>query len=180
MPKVWGFILSEGNALMADIYISLGTNIEREHYLQLGLTALFNTFGKLTLSSLFESEAVGFDGPAFYNMVIGVTTEQTIEQVAKNLRQIEYDHGRALNAEKYSPRTLDLDLLLYDDLILQQPTQIPRDEITKNAFVLWPLAEIAGNEIHPVNKQSYQQLWQNYDKNYQQLRKMPFTWQGTL
>lgn len=165
---------------MADIYISLGTNIDRDNYLHLGLNALFTSFGPLTLSSLFESEAVGFDGPAFYNMVIGATTTQSIEQVAANLRKIEYDHGRALDAEKYSPRTLDLDLLLYDDLILQQPAQIPRDEITKNAFVLWPLAEIAGDKIHPINKQSYRQLWHNYDKHHQQLRKMPFTWQGTL
>ena len=164
---------------MADIYISLGTNIDRDNYLQLGLNALFATFGPLTLSSLFESEAVGFEGPAFYNMVIGATTTQSIEQVAANLRKIEYDNGRALDAEKYSPRTLDLDLLLYDDLILQQPAQIPRDEITQNAFVLWPLAEIAGDRIHPIYKQSYNELWQQYDKP-QQLRKMPFTWQGTL
>lgn len=165
---------------MAKIFISLGTSIEREKYLLAGLTALQQCFGKLTLSSLFESEAVGFQGPDFYNMVIGAQTEQTVTQVAKALREIEIAHGRLANASKYSARTLDLDLLLYNDDILITPVQIPRDEITKNAFVLWPLAEIAGHKIHPISQQSYQQLWQQYDKNKQQLIKLPFTWQDAL
>jgi len=161
---------------MAQIYISLGTNINRDFYLRQGLSALQQAFGELILSSLFESEAVGFMGSSFYNMVIGITTELSIEDVAKTLRDIEYANGRELNAKKFSPRTLDLDLLLYDDLVLAQPAQIPRDEITKNAFVLWPLAEIAAQLKHPILQQSYQQLWQEYDQGSQQLKKIPFSW----
>jgi 2-amino-4-hydroxy-6-hydroxymethyldihydropteridine diphosphokinase len=163
---------------MADIYISLGTNIEREHYLNQGLNALAATFGKLTLSSLFESEAVGFSGSAFYNLVIGISTTLAVEQVAESLRKIEFANGRCVNAKKFSPRTLDLDLLLYDDLVLTTPAQIPRDEITKNAFVLWPLAEIAPLLKHPILAKNYQQLWQDYDQSSQQLRKLPLAWQA--
>jgi len=163
---------------MAQIYISLGTNINRDFYLTQGLNALSKQFGKLDLSSLFESEAVGFSGSPFYNMVIGVVTSLSVEKVAKVLRNIEFAHGREHNAKKFSPRTLDLDLLLYDNLVLTTPAQLPRDEITKNAFVLWPLAEIAPQLQHPILKQNYQQLWRNFDQSSQSLRKLPFTWQA--
>lgn len=161
---------------MAEIYISLGSNINRQYHVEKGLDALAELFGSLSLSSLFESEAVGFAGKPFYNMVIGATTERSLTEVAQALRDIEYANGRSKDAKKFSPRTLDLDLLLYDDVIAKQPAQIPRDEITKNAFVLWPLAEIAGELVHPVIGESYQELWQEYDKNQQQLNKVPLMW----
>jgi len=161
---------------MAEIYISLGSNINRQHYIDQGLNALADAFGVLTLSSLFESEAVGFAGKAFYNMVVGINTEQSLSEVAATLRGIEFAHGRCQNAKKFSPRTLDLDLLLYDDVIADSPAQIPRDEITKNAFVLWPLAELAGHLLHPVIGLSYDELWRQYDKNQQQLKKVPLVW----
>ena len=161
---------------MAEIYISLGSNINRQYHVEKGLNALAELFGSLSLSSLFESEAVGFAGKPFYNMVIGTMTERSLAEVAQALRDIEYANGRSKDAKKFSPRTLDLDLLLYDDVIAKQPAQIPRDEITKNAFVLWPLAEIAGELVHPVIGESYQVLWQEYDKNQQQLNKVPLMW----
>jgi 2-amino-4-hydroxy-6-hydroxymethyldihydropteridine diphosphokinase len=161
---------------MADIFISLGTNVQREQNLRSGLIALQQAFGALQLSSLFESDAVGFHGNAFYNLVIGASTDYSVQQVAELLRDIEYLHGRPEQAKKYSPRTLDLDLLLYEQLILTQPAQIPRDEITSNAFVLWPLAELAPQHMHPILQESYQQLWQRFDKSSQPIRKVPFTW----
>lgn len=165
---------------MADIYISLGSNVERKYHVQQGLKALANAFDlpfeQLKLSSLFESEAVGFSGNAFYNMVIGINTSNTVEQVAKKLRKIEFSYGRDEDAKKFSPRTLDLDLLLYDELIIDTPAQLPRDEINKNAFVLWPLSEIAPQLIHPIIKQNYLTLWQSYDKNYQQLKIVGNCW----
>ncbi|XPF93859.1 2-amino-4-hydroxy-6-hydroxymethyldihydropteridine diphosphokinase [Colwellia sp. RE-S-Sl-9] len=161
---------------MSYLYISLGSNINREYHVKHGLTELAKVFGALTLSSLYESKAVGFDGSDFYNMVIGVETSKTIEEVAKTLRTIEFKYGREQQAKKFSPRTLDLDLLLFDELILNTPAQIPRDEITKNAFVLWPLAEIAESLKHPVTNQSYGQLWQNFDKASQSITQIPFSW----
>jgi len=165
---------------MADIYISLGSNVNREYHVQQGLKALSDTFNlpfkHLVLSSLFESEAIGFSGNAFYNMVIGLQTQYSLEQVAKKLRNIEMNYGRELKAKKFSPRTLDLDLLLFDDLITDSPAQLPRDEINTNAFVLLPLSEIAPTLIHPVLQKSYQTLWQNYDKSSQQLEKVSDEW----
>lgn len=165
---------------MADIYISLGSNVERKYHVQQGLNALAVAFDlpfkQLKLSSLFESEAIGFSGNAFFNMVIGIQTSHSVEQVAIKLRDIEFSYGRTNDAKKFSPRTLDLDLLLYDDLIINSPAQLPRDEIDKNAFVLWPLSEVAPQAVHPIINQSYYTLWQNYDKNYQQLKIVDNCW----
>ncbi len=165
---------------MTTIYISLGSNVEREYHVKCGLEALANAFNlpfsALKLSSLFESEAIGFTGKPFYNMVIALECLHSVEQVATILRDIEFSYGRSANAKKFSPRTLDLDLLLFDDLITETPAQLPRDEIDKNAFVLWPLSEIAPNLIHPTLNKSYQNLWQGYDKSRQQLRIVEKCW----
>lgn len=165
---------------MAQIYISLGSNIKREHFVTQGLLSLAKAFDlpfeQLTLSSLFESEAVGFDGATFYNMVIGINCLKSVDEVAEILRAIEYAHGREQNAKKFSPRTLDLDLLLYDNLVIELPAQLPRDEITKNAFVLWPLSQVAPELIHPIVKQSYRQLWQSYNKEKQTISIVENCW----
>jgi 2-amino-4-hydroxy-6-hydroxymethyldihydropteridine diphosphokinase len=161
---------------MASIYISLGSNIDREYNISEGVKVLSEVFSSITLSSLFESKAVGFKGAAFYNMVIGAYTEKSIEQVANELREIEFAYGRSINAKKFSPRSLDLDLLLFDDLIIEEPAQLPRAEIITNAFVLWPLSQIAPQLKHPILKQSYADLWQNYDKKSQQLLIIDNCW----
>ncbi len=163
---------------MARIYISLGSNIEKERYVDLGLTSLAKVLGALDISSLYECEAVGFEGPEFYNLVVGADTSMSLEQLAQALKEIEYSHGRSPDAKKFSPRTLDLDLLLYDDLITDDLAQLPRAEILHNAFVLWPLAEIAGHLVHPIVKKSYYQLWQDFDKTTQKISQLPLTWQS--
>ncbi len=163
---------------MAQIYISLGSNVERERYVNLGLDALAQLLGPLNVSSLYACEAVGFTGPEFYNLVVGAQTSLPLLALSEALRQIEYDNGRCPNAKKYSPRTLDLDLLLYDDVITQAPVILPRPEITTSAFVLRPLCEIAGSLFHPQLKQSYQQLWQDFDQSSQHIIQHPLTWQA--
>ncbi|MGS0677198.1 2-amino-4-hydroxy-6-hydroxymethyldihydropteridine diphosphokinase [Shewanella sp. 0m-4] len=161
---------------MAKIFISLGSNIEPERHLKAALTDLNDYFDALELSSVFESEAVGFEGTNFLNMVVAAQTELPIAEVVSTFKQIEQNHGRVKGAKKFAPRTLDLDLLLYDDTVTTQPIELPRAEILYNAFVLWPLAEIAPSLIHPVVQQSYQALWDNYDKSQQSLWPVEFSW----
>jgi len=146
-------------------YISIGSNIEREHNVHSSLVALEKQFGKLVISSIYESEPVGFTGDAFYNLMVGFESNLEVKAVAKQLRQIELDHGRTRDSQKFSARSLDLDLILYGDLIIHDGRlQIPRDEIERYAFVLEPLAEIAPNLTHPVSHISYAQLWAEFDK----------------
>lgn len=156
-------------------YISIGSNIDKDNNILASLKALENLFGKLTVSSVYESEPVGFSGDTFYNIVVGFDSDLDVKTVAKHLRQIELDQGRTRDCKKFSSRTLDLDLILYGDLILSDGRlQIPRDEIERYAFVLEPLAEIAGNLQHPVSHIRYAELWEKFDKfNLGQKRVTP-------
>ncbi len=155
---------------MSRIYISIGSNIEAEKHVRLAVAELQQHYGEVLLSSVYESEAVGFEGDNFLNMVAGVDTDESVQTVSVVLHDIEDRHGRLRDGPRFSARTLDLDLLLYDDLVINEDgLQIPRDEITKNAFVLWPLAELDPGFRHPVNGQSIAELWENYDRSSQVL-----------
>lgn len=160
---------------MAWIFISIGSNEERSEKIRAARNALAQAYGDLIVSSVYESEAVGFEGPAFYNLVIGAQTLESPTQVDARLKQIEQENGRIRNCPKFSNRKLDLDLLLYDELVQPQGPTLPRPEITENAFVLWPLAELVPNKIHPVIHKSYAELWRDYDKE-QKLQKIDFLW----
>jgi 2-amino-4-hydroxy-6-hydroxymethyldihydropteridine diphosphokinase len=158
------------------IYISVGSNVEREQHVRAGLQAMYLAFGELSLSSVYESEAVGFSGSHFYNLVVRAHTSQTVQQVCARLKKIEEENHRVRGDKKFAPRTLDLDLLLYDELVDDSLVELPRAEILFNAFVLQPLAEIAANEIHPLVGNTYQSLWNDYDKSKQKLWPIEFIW----
>lgn len=147
-------------------YISIGSNIEKEKNILSALRALAMFFGGLVVSSTYETEAVGFTGDTFHNLIVGFDSDLDVKTIAEQLRQIELDHGRTRECKKFSSRTLDLDLILYGDLVITEGRlQIPRDEIERYAFVLEPLAEIAGDLRHPASKISYRELWERFDKS---------------
>jgi len=146
-------------------FISVGSNINKAHNVASSLRALTKQFGELILSDLYETEAVGFDGDNFYNLIVKFNSSLDAKAVAKLLRKIELEHGRTRDSRKYAARTLDLDLILYGDLIIREGRlQIPRDEIERYAFVLEPLAQVAPNLLHPISHKSYAYLWSKYDK----------------
>lgn len=160
---------------MAKIYISIGSNIDAEKNIRLAIHALQDHYGKLILSSVYESEAVGFEGDNFLNLVVGLNTEEDVYTVAATLRKIEDENGRDRSGPRFSSRIVDLDLLLYDDLIIKEDNlEIPRDEITKNAFVLLPLDEIAPQLIHPVSGKTMCDHWINFNKESQKLWAINF------
>lgn len=165
---------------MHRVYLSLGSNIEREHYIRAALDALSRLFGRLQISSVYESEAVGFKGDNFYNLVVGIETDLDVAALSTSLKRIEDDNGRERSGPRFSGRTLDIDILTYDELT--EPVagvQLPRDEILNNAFVLLPLAEIAPDDLHPVLKRPYAELWQTYDRA-QKLWPIDFSWRGRV
>ena len=164
---------------MARVYLSLGSNIDRERNIRGAITALRERYGELSISRVFESASVGFEGEDFYNLAVGLDTSDDVATVNQAIHEIEDHYGRERQGPRFSSRTLDIDLLLYDDLVLQQgKLELPRDEITKNAFVLWPLAEIAAAVIHPVLQLSMAQLWSEFDKNKQALHPVTFDFEG--
>jgi 2-amino-4-hydroxy-6-hydroxymethyldihydropteridine diphosphokinase len=160
---------------MPRVYVSVGSNIERERHVRSAVKALRERFGKLTVSRVFESEAVGFAGDDFFNLVVGFDTDVPVFDVVAGLRDIELVHARDRRAPRFSSRTLDLDLLLYGDLVMDElGIRLPRDEITRYAFVLGPLAEIAGEMQNPLDGRSFADMWRDFDQDSQVMRPVEF------
>ena len=135
---------------MAKAYLSLGSNEQPEHYLQLAVNALRETFGDIILSDWVHTKAVGFDGPDFINGAAIIETDMDVYQLNDWLHALEDANSRRRDVPRFSNRTLDIDIIFFDDLILQGPgnLQIPRPEL-KHAFVLGPLAQIAPDYVNP-------------------------------
>lgn len=155
---------------MARVYLSLGSNIDRESNIRSGLIELERQFGPLLLSPVYESEAVGFDGEPFLNLVAGLDTGLSAGELARRLHDIEVRHGRVRHERKFSSRTLDIDILTRGDAVGEiEGIRLPRGEILKHAFVLRPLADLAPEERHPELGRTYRQLWEESDFSGQRL-----------
>ena len=161
------------------VYLSLGSNINRDHHLRAALDALSQAFGQLMISRVYESESVGFSGDNFYNLAVGLDSNLPVSSLATMMHTIEDNNGRQRNGVRFGPRTLDIDILTYgncqgtiDDIAL------PRDEILENAFVLFPLADIAGDDKHPVCGRPYRELAEQFNKPQQKLWPVDFIWAG--
>ena len=157
---------------MAQVYISVGSNIDRRRNIAAALQILTDTYGELQQSSVYESAAVGFDSAPFYNLVLGFSTQQSPQAVHEQLHSIENRCGRQRTAA-LSARTLDLDLLLYDDRVMTEGKLVlPRDDINRYAFVLRPLAEIAAAARHPVTGVTFKDMWAAFDDETQPLTRV--------
>lgn len=160
---------------MPRVYLSLGSNIDRERHLRAALQELEERYGPLLISTVYESEAVGFAGDNFYNLVVGLDTDLGVGELAAELRAIEAAHGRERGGPRFAPRTLDIDILTYGNACGEMDgISLPRDEILKNAFVLRPLADIAPNDRHPETVRPYAEHWEAYDHSRQKLWPIDF------
>lgn len=148
-----------GTARMPTAWLSLGSNLEPERHLRAALAELRERFGAIRVSPTYRFPAIGFDGPEFLNLAVGVDSD--LDPFALNdwLHALEDRHGRRRDVPRFSSRTLDVDIVLFDDLVLQGPDhlEIPRKELAE-AFVLKPLADIAPEVREPVSGRTLRQL----------------------
>ncbi|MDH3338172.1 MAG: 2-amino-4-hydroxy-6-hydroxymethyldihydropteridine diphosphokinase [Gammaproteobacteria bacterium] len=155
---------------MAKVYLGLGSNINAEENLRRGIRELRRRFGQLDVSSVYRSAAVGFEGDDFLNLVVGLDTDETPLDINGQIEAIHRIVGRQRGEERFSSRALDIDLLLYDDLILHEPPLcLPRTDVLDYSFVLRPLAELAPDLTHPETGRTLAEHWQAFDERSQPL-----------
>ncbi len=149
---------------MTQAYLSIGSNIDRDRNVRSAAAELRVRWPSVVFSTVYETAAVGFAGEDFYNLVATFRADEPLDAVLATLREIEHAHGRRRGASRFSARTLDLDLLLWGDAVLDgDPITLPRQEILKFDFVLRPLAELAPQGRHPERGETFRQLWADFD-----------------
>ncbi|MGH8378470.1 MAG: 2-amino-4-hydroxy-6-hydroxymethyldihydropteridine diphosphokinase [Gammaproteobacteria bacterium] len=148
---------------MTDIFVGIGSNVEPERRVREAVQGLRQRFGALRISPVYQNPAVGFKGDDFLNLVVTFESSESVTAVHVALDEIESRSGRLRGGPRFAPRTLDLDLLLYGNLISEAPIRLPRREILKYAYVLKPLADIAPERRHPLTGQSFASHWREFD-----------------
>jgi len=140
--------------------LSLGSNVDPETHLRAAIAALRARFDDVVVSAVYRFPAVGYTGPDFLNAATTLRTDLAPEQLNDWLHALEDAHGRDRSGPRYSDRTLDIDIVLFDDAVLDAAgnLRIPRDEL-RHAFVLRPAAEIAPDWRHPLDGTPLAQLW---------------------
>lgn len=148
---------------MTAVYVAAGSNVEPEKHLSVALRALAAAYGPMTLSPAYKNKAVGFEGADFINLVVGFNTEDSVADVRRQLQKIEAACDRPPDASKWAPRTMDLDILLFGDLVSNQPgLVIPRPDLVKRPYMLKPMADIAPDVRHPMLDKTMRELWESF------------------
>jgi 2-amino-4-hydroxy-6-hydroxymethyldihydropteridine diphosphokinase len=159
---------------MALVYLGIGSNLQPKTNFRLALRELSNRFSVLQVSPVYRNQPVGFEGADFLNAVVCVETDLCPQKVCQELEDIHDIAGRARGGTRLQSRTLDIDLLLYDDLVIdEKPVSVPRSDILDYAFVLRPLVDIAPDLKHPQSGRTLSQHWDDIDAAAHPLHKEP-------
>ena len=159
---------------MSIAWLGLGSNVNAENHIRSGISELEQKFEGVSFSPVYSSTSVGFDGDDFINLVARVETDMQPVELRQYLRDLEDRYDRKRNVPKFSDRSLDIDILLYDDLVLLSPVlELPRAEILKFSHVLKPLADLDPDLIHPIQLRSMAEIWESSGLDHECLRLLP-------
>ena len=149
---------------MPDVFVAAGSNVEPIEHLSRALQALADSYDELKVSPAYRNAAVGFTGEDFINVVVGFRTDEPVQRVRARLQEIEASCGRPPGAPKWAPRTMDLDILLYGDVVSDEPGLVlPRPDLVRRPYMLKPRADIAPECVHPTLQKTMRELWQSLD-----------------
>ena len=150
---------------MTKVFFGVGSNIKPEENIVLAVREIKDIFDDVIVSPVYKNKSVGFEGNDFLNLVISCSTKMSVYDIGDFIEQVHNLSGRKKKSNKYLSRTLDIDLLMFGDHIIQDSKiHIPRDDILKYSFVLKPLVDIAPESIHPITKSSFSEHWDRMDK----------------
>ena len=159
---------------MPRVYVAAGSNIDAARNLARATALLEQRFGTLTASPWYRNAAVGFEGDDFINFVVGFDSPLPVEAVVAQLRAVELACGRPREAPKWAPRAMDLDILLYGDLVCERPGLVlPRPDLLLRPYMLGPLADVAPDLRHPVAGATITELWQRFDRGAHAMHPVP-------
>jgi 2-amino-4-hydroxy-6-hydroxymethyldihydropteridine diphosphokinase len=149
---------------MSNVYVAIGSNVNAAENVAKAARELKRIFPDARFSSWYRNQAVGFEGDDFINGVVGFTTDLPLHSVIAQLHAVEALCDRPRDAPRWAPRTMDLDVLLYDDLVCSEPKlKLPRPDLLKRPYMLGPLAEISPEVVHPTAQQTIGELWARFD-----------------
>ncbi|MGH8327145.1 MAG: 2-amino-4-hydroxy-6-hydroxymethyldihydropteridine diphosphokinase [Steroidobacteraceae bacterium] len=150
---------------MPQVYVAAGSNVDPERHLAQAVRELEREFGALRCSPWYRNAAVGFEGEDFINFAVGFESALPVREVLARLHRIEERCGRPRQAPKWAPRAMDLDILLYGDLVCAEPgLTLPRPDLMQRAYMLGPLADLAPSVVHPTAGITIGELWERFDR----------------
>lgn len=159
---------------MPQVYVAAGSNVAPEKSLARAIAALAREFPGAAFSAWYRNRAVGFAGDDFINLVAGFATQLPVGAVVAKLHAIESACGRPRGAARWAPRAMDLDVLLYGDLVCDEPgLQLPRPDLLRRAYMLGPLAQLAPHAVHPTTHLTIGELWRRFDQSAHPLVPVP-------
>jgi len=161
---------------MATVYLGLGSNIDPEKNLRFAIGELRRHFGELRLSNVYRNRPVGFQGADFLNLVVGLESDESPAEIHGTIDAIHDRVGRTRGGEKFASRPLDIDLLLYDDLVADgPPVRLPRPDVLEYSFVLLPMTELAPDYVHPETGHTLAEHWQECDAGRHPMMRVDVT-----
>lgn len=162
---------------MATVYLGLGSNMARRKNLRVAICELRKRYGDLDISPVYKSAAVGFLGKDFLNLVVRLESQHSPLEICDEIEAIHNVAGRERSSHKWESRPLDIDLLLYNDLIRDvRPVRVPRSDILRYSFVLRPMAELAPDLVHPMTGRTMREHWMNFDASSHPLEEISVDW----
>lgn len=158
---------------MTGVYVAAGSNVAPERNLKLAVTALAREYPGSRFSPWYRNRAAGFEGDDFINLVVGFDTTLGPAALLERLHVIEAQCGRERDSPRWAPRSMDLDLLLYGELVcVGPPLTLPRPDLLKRAYMLGPLADLAPDLKHPTVGKTIGELWRDFDRGAHPLERL--------